>query len=171
MQSNNLAPGCWLLATGTVAGLLFVAMPARAQGTVPDYVQAITLRDRFQALAVNVPEQVQWIRNTNRFWYRKTVPGGNAFVLVNADTQTKEPAFDHAKLADALAAAMKGKYTPVTLPFTTFNFVDDDRAIEFSPTGRRRWPRELLGRCGAARSIRIRAKSLKRPGAVDAAVA
>jgi hypothetical protein len=79
--------------------LLIPAAPAQAQGTVADYVQAITLRDKYQALAVNVPEQVQWIRNTNRFWYRKTVPGGNAFVLVNADTQTKEPAFDHVKLA------------------------------------------------------------------------
>ena len=114
---------------------LIPAAPAQAQGTVSDYVQAITLRDKYQALAANVPEQVQWIRNTNRFWYRKTVPGGNAFVLVNADTQTKEPAFDHAKLADALSAAMKAKYTAVTLPFTTFSFVDDDRAIEFSPSG------------------------------------
>ena len=80
----------------------------RRRPPVPDYLRAITLRDRFQG-SLNVPEQVQWIRNTNRFWYRKTVPGGNAFVLVNADTQTKEPAFDHAKLADALAAAMKAE--------------------------------------------------------------
>jgi hypothetical protein len=118
-----------------IIGLVVESRFAHAQGTVSDYVQAITLRDRSQALALNVPEQVQWIRNTNRFWYRKTVPGGNAFVLVNADTQTKEPAFDHARLADASSAAMKGKYTPVTLPFTTFSFVDEDRAIEFSPTG------------------------------------
>src|SRR5262245_42900190 len=121
MRSSNFAAGCWLLAAGVAASaLLFDAAQAQAQGTVPDYVQAITLRDRYQALAVNVPEQVQWIKNTNRFWYRKTVPGGNTFVLVNADTQTKEPAFDHAKLADALSTAMRGKFTAVTLPFTTF---------------------------------------------------
>ena len=131
-----LAAGGWRLATGaTAAALLIGSTPAYAQGTVADYVQAMTLRDRYQALAINVPESVQWIRNTNRFWYRKTVPGGNAFVLVNADTKTKEPAFDHAKLADALSAAIGTKYTPVTLPFTTFSFVDDDRAIEFQPGG------------------------------------
>ena len=28
---------------------------------------------------------------------------------------------------------MGGRYTAVTLPFTTFSFVDDDRAIEFTP--------------------------------------
>jgi len=136
MRLNDLAPGGWLLAAGVAtASLLFGPMPAKAQGTAADYVQAITLRDRYQALAINIPEQVQWIRNTNRFWYRKTVPGGNAFVLVNADTQTKEPAFDHAKLADALSTAMGRKVTAVMLPFTTFSFVDEDRAIEFSPTG------------------------------------
>ncbi|HEU4939544.1 MAG TPA: DPP IV N-terminal domain-containing protein [Vicinamibacterales bacterium] len=123
----------FLFTTVLMIGLLADSPPVQAQGTVADYVQAITLRDRYQALAINVPEPIQWIRNTNRFWYRKTVRGGNAFVLVNADTKTKEPAFDHAKLADALSAAMGTKYTPVTLPFTTFSFVDDDRAIEFQP--------------------------------------
>src|SRR5574338_1459711 len=112
MRSNSLAPGCWLLAAGiTSALLLFGPSPSQAQGTVSDYVQAITLRDKYQALAINLPEQVQWIRNTNRFWYRKTVPGGKAFVLVNADTQTKEPPFDHARLADALSTAMGTKVT------------------------------------------------------------
>ena len=125
----------FLFNTVIMIGLLAGAIPARAQGTVTDYVQAITLREKYQALAINVPEQIQWIRNTNRFWYRKTVQGGNAFVLVDADAQTKGPAFDHAKLAEALSTAMHGKYTAVTLPFTTFSFVDDDRAIEFSPTG------------------------------------
>ena len=119
------------------SAFFIVAVPfssaARAQGTVSDYQRAITLRERYQGMALDVPEQVQWVRNTNRFWYRKSVPGGNAFVLVDADAQTKGPAFDHAKLADSLSAAMHAKYTPVTLPFTTFSFVDDDHAIEFTP--------------------------------------
>jgi len=120
-----------------VASALFVvAVPlssaARAQGTIADYRRAITLRDRYQGLAVDVPEQVQWIRNTSRFWYRKSVPGGSSFVLVDADAQTRTPAFDHARLADSLSATMGTKYTAVTLPFTTFSLVDDDRAIEFT---------------------------------------
>jgi dipeptidyl aminopeptidase/acylaminoacyl peptidase len=106
---------------------------AHAQGTGAEYQRAMTLRDRYQGLAVNVPEQPQWIRNTNRFWYRKSVPGGNTFVLVDADAQTKGPAFDQVRLADGLSAAMGTKYSALTLPFTTFSFVDDDRAIEFSP--------------------------------------
>ena len=92
------------------SALFVVAVPlssaARAQGTIADYRRAITLRDRYQGLAVDVPEQVQWIRNTSRFWYRKSVPGGNSFVLVDADAQTRIPAFDHARLADSLSATM-----------------------------------------------------------------
>ena len=115
----------------TVLAVTLFPEAARAQATVADYQRAMTLRDRYQDLALNVPEQVQWIRNTNRFWYRHSVPGGHAFVLVDADARTKAAAFDHARLAASLSTAAVGKYTAVTLPFSSFSFVDDDRAIEF----------------------------------------
>ena len=47
--------------------------PASAQGAAADYERAMTLRDTYQDLAVNVPEQATWIAQTNRFWYRRTV--------------------------------------------------------------------------------------------------
>ena len=72
-------------------------------------------------------------------------------MLVDADAQTRGPAFDHAKMADTLSSAMGGKYTAVTLPFTTFTFVDDERAIEFTPgTGNQAppaAPRGVTWRC------------------------
>jgi dipeptidyl aminopeptidase/acylaminoacyl peptidase len=106
--------------------------PASAQGAVADYERAMTLRDTYQGLAVNVPEPPTWIARTNRFWYRRSVRGGNEFVLVNAETRAKEAPFDHARLAAGISSASGGKYTAVTLPFTSFTFVDDDRAIEFA---------------------------------------
>jgi dipeptidyl aminopeptidase/acylaminoacyl peptidase len=108
-----------------------LAAPARAQGTVADYQRAMTLRDTYRGLARNVPEQANWIEKTHRFWYRRSVKGGNEFVLVNADTRTREVPFDHARLAAAISSAANGKYTAATLPFTRFTFVDDARAIEF----------------------------------------
>ena len=57
--------------------------------------------------------------------------GRPCVVLVDADARTKAPAFDHARLAASLSTAAVGRYTAVTLPFSTFSFVDDDRAIEF----------------------------------------
>src|SRR5215468_4572669 len=96
--------------------LSLLAPIAYAQGTMADYERASSLRDKFQGLAVNISERANWIDNTSRFWYRKSVKGGNEFVLVDADTLAKRPAFDHEKLAASLSAAAEGRYTAVTLP-------------------------------------------------------
>src|SRR3989442_7777791 len=43
-----------------------------AQGTGADYSRALLLRNKFQALAVNIPERANWIDQTTRFWYRRS---------------------------------------------------------------------------------------------------
>jgi dipeptidyl aminopeptidase/acylaminoacyl peptidase len=102
-----------------------------AQGTVADYQRALALRDRYQRRAIGVPEQPNWIGRTNRFWFRRSAQGGNEFMLVNPATRAIDAAFDHAKLAAALSTE-SNKYTAVTLPFSTFTFTDNERAIQFT---------------------------------------
>jgi dipeptidyl aminopeptidase/acylaminoacyl peptidase len=119
----------WKLAL--LANLIFPLFTVYAQVTQADYERAASLRTKFQRLAVNIVDRPTWIGKTNRFWYRKSVKGGNEFVLVDAETLTKKPAFDHEKLAASLSAAVGKKYTAVTLPFMAINFVDNERAIEF----------------------------------------
>src|ERR1019366_6090068 len=86
--------------------IIFLLTPCltRAQGTADDYKRAQSLRDKFQGLAVNVPGNPTWIEGDNHFWYRKSVPGGYEFIIVDADTLTKKPAFDHEKLAATLSS-------------------------------------------------------------------
>ncbi|GBC83198.1 Prolyl tripeptidyl peptidase [bacterium HR10] len=103
----------------------------RAQGTRADYERAFRLRERFEGLALNIVDRVAWIEGTHRFWYRRSVKGGHEFILVDAETLVKRPAFDHARLAASLSAATGRSYTATTLPFTTLTFVDQERAIEF----------------------------------------
>src|SRR5262249_42739239 len=104
--------------------------------TKSDYDRAAKLRDRFQGLAVNIPEAANSIPGTSRFWYRKSVKGGNEFVVVDAAKLSKAPAFDHKRLAASLAAAAgSGRYTAQTLPFNTFRFVDNETAITFTAAG------------------------------------
>ncbi len=91
----------------------------------------MTLRDRYQDTPVNVADQARWIANTHKLWYRKSVTGGHEFVLVDAETRAKQPAFDHARLAQALSTALKRTITPTDLPFTQFTFVDGVSTIEF----------------------------------------
>jgi dipeptidyl aminopeptidase/acylaminoacyl peptidase len=111
--------------------LLTLADRAQAQGTVADYQRAQGLREKVQGLAVNVPEPATWIEKTNRFWYRKSVKGGNQFVVFDATTSQKQPAFDHEKLAASLTTLIKPEkpYTAVTLPFNAFSYVDGERTI------------------------------------------
>ena len=117
-----------------VLWLSLLPLPAAAQGTIADYQRAMGLRSRYDGLALNVVDERQWIKNTDRFWYRRSVKGGHEFIVVDAEARTKQPAFDHARMADAVSSATGGKYTAVTLPFSTFTFVEDDHAIEFAIT-------------------------------------
>jgi dipeptidyl aminopeptidase/acylaminoacyl peptidase len=106
-----------------------------AQGTVADYQRAETLRERFDGLAINLPSSPTWIGESSRFWYSRTVPGGHDFVMVDAASATRQPAFDHQRLADGLSRSTGESYDAITLPFRNFNLTEDERAIEFVVEG------------------------------------
>jgi dipeptidyl aminopeptidase/acylaminoacyl peptidase len=112
--------------------LVIVGLPcaADAQLTAADYQRAMGLRERFEALALNLPEPATWVEKSSRFYYRKAVTGGHEFVLIDAETLERRPPFDHARLAQALSKETGSEYTALKLPFDTFRFVDDDRVIE-----------------------------------------
>src|SRR5438105_3819047 len=78
--------------------VLAASAPAAAQGTASDYARANGLRAKYEALTVNVPGPATWIDKSDRFWYRRTVTGGAEFVVFDADTRQKRPAFDHQRL-------------------------------------------------------------------------
>jgi dipeptidyl aminopeptidase/acylaminoacyl peptidase len=110
---------------------IFLPVIAFGQGTPADYERANGLRDKYQSLAINIMERPTWGEKNNRFWYRKSVIGGNEFVLVDAESLTKKTPFDHQKLASSLSVASGERYTGLTLPFMAFTFVDSAHAIEF----------------------------------------
>ena len=56
-------------------------------------------------LVVGDKVRPQWIDGGARFWYAVSTGAGRRFVLVDPAAGTREPAFDHARLAAALAAA------------------------------------------------------------------
>jgi hypothetical protein len=58
----------------------------------------------------------------DRFWYRDTGPNGIEFVIYDAAQGTRQPAFDHAKVAAALSVAAGKSYDAAHLPFMTFEF-------------------------------------------------
>ncbi len=81
---------------------------------------------------LDLPDNASWLPTGDRFVYRKSVEGGHEFIMADAATQAKHPAFDQAKLAAALSAASGQSYTSLELPFARFRFSDEDSAIEFA---------------------------------------
>ncbi|HKV99952.1 MAG TPA: hypothetical protein VJN96_09010, partial [Vicinamibacterales bacterium] len=109
---------------------------AQGQGPSQDvralYDRAESFGRRTQGLMFNVADAPTWIEGSAQFWYRKSVKGGNEFVLVDPAAKTKAPAFDHAKLAAGLSTAASAQYSAITLPFNSFTFVNNRQAIEFT---------------------------------------
>lgn len=125
-----------------VVGSVLWILTAHAQITSGDYERAANLREKYKGLALDVPETPAWIQGTHKFCYRKTVEGGSTLVMVDADTATKAPAFDHEKLASALSLASGENYTGLTLPFQRYRLSDAGGAIEFV-LKRSRWSCDL----------------------------
>jgi len=118
--------------------------PAPARLTATDYAHA----EKFMPYHVNPlvshgTVRVNWLPD-ERFWYRDTTPDGTEFILVDPARGTRAPAFDHAKVAAALSAAVsqsaqsvETKYTASHLPFQQIDFSPNTSSITVSVSGKR----------------------------------
>src|ERR1035437_272216 len=109
------SPRC-SVAAAAICLLSFVSF-LHAQGTLADYQRAHDLRVKARDLVVNTPGAATWIGDSNHFWYPKSVKGGTAFILVDADAGSKKVAFDQDKLAAAVSSVTGHPYTSLKLPF------------------------------------------------------
>jgi dipeptidyl aminopeptidase/acylaminoacyl peptidase len=126
------APDCVRVVRVVVVTMLGLACaaPVAAQGTAADYERARSLKATYEKAAGVVAEPATWIEKTSRFWYRRAVPGGHEFVVVDAATQQKQPAFDHARLAAALSVATGRSYKALTLPFARVAYTNDEQGLD-----------------------------------------
>lgn len=76
-----------------------------------------------------------WIGNSDEFWYRHELEGGHEFILVDAATGRKQPAFDHAALAAALGKAMGKALAAKNLPFDELELSPDRDALQLTVEG------------------------------------
>jgi uncharacterized protein (DUF885 family)/dienelactone hydrolase len=81
-----------------------------------------------------------WFHGNARFWYRNDLAGGaKEFIVVDAEKGSRQPAFDHQKLASALSKAAGGEvYKADKLPFDSVEFDSDARSIRFD-AGKNSW--------------------------------
>jgi dipeptidyl aminopeptidase/acylaminoacyl peptidase len=73
-----------------------------------------------------------WFADDTKLWYRTNSRGGvREFILVDAETGKRGPAFDHAKLAAGLSKAAGAEFKPDRLPFDTIEFGDGCKTVRF----------------------------------------
>lgn len=107
--------------------LVFVVGVTHAQGLPADYERAAGLNALTRGKVFRDAIEPHWFGDGHKFWYRVDLPdSAREFVLVDAAAGKRELAFDHAKLADALATASNKPVKPTQLPIS-FIAIDGDQ--------------------------------------------
>ncbi|MCO5297343.1 MAG: S9 family peptidase [Fimbriimonadaceae bacterium] len=84
-----------------------------------------------------------WFAGDRFLWYRKALAqGASEFVLVDIEKRMKNPAFDHQKLAAALAQASGKKVDGAKLPFQEITLADNLKTVQFD-WDNKRWECDL----------------------------
>jgi dipeptidyl-peptidase-4 len=134
-----------------------VVFPSKAQQANSAGQRVLTADDYKRAekfMVYNVrPLVFHDVRGTwlpdDRYLFRDTGPDGSEFVVVDAARGTRQPAFDHAKIAAALSSAAGATYNAAHLPFMMFEFSGDGKSISFQAKGKH-WTCDLPGnKCNA----------------------
>lgn len=73
--------------------------------------------------------QPNWMRGGNRFWYRNKTGEGHEFILVDPVQASRNPLFDHYRLAAVMSEANDTSYVGHKLPFQSFDFVDPGESV------------------------------------------
>jgi dipeptidyl-peptidase 4 len=133
-----------LISMTLAAGLvLVVPLAGQSMLTRDDYARAERLLPwNFNKLVFKTIVVPQYIGKTDRFWYRNETRDGVEFILVDPALNTRQPAFDHVRLAAALSTASGKAYDSRKLPFEAIEFVKEGTAIQFD-VEKTRWTCDL----------------------------
>ena len=101
------------------------------QFTISEYEDAAKHMDRsLYGLVYNQVSGSAFVNNNNLLYTTKT-KDGKKFVLVNTNTQTKETAFNHEKLAKTLSKELDKEINANALPISNVSFSDDLNILQF----------------------------------------
>lgn len=116
---------------------VIAATSALAQGSKADYERAEGLRERFADKVYKTSISPHWFANNTRFWYRNDLAEeAREFIVVDALAGTRQPAFDHSRVAQAIQAAIGEAVRPTHLPIERLSFPEDENAILLSGPSR-----------------------------------
>jgi dipeptidyl aminopeptidase/acylaminoacyl peptidase len=121
---------------GIILVMISSAAPALGQCSARDYERAAGLSARTRGKVFKTRVRPHWLADNRRFWYRNDLAGGaREFILVDAVSGERKPAFDHKRLAAAVAKLL-GKEIPAgRLPIDGLTL--DKAGLSFNAGGKR----------------------------------
>ena len=126
-----------------LAALFFTAQSVFAQGGRSDYERALNLRKTTANKVFRQRVNPNWLDGNTQFWYRNDLAdGAREFIFVNAETGTRQRAFDHQRLAGALAKATGKDIQADRLPIEKLKFSEPGSQVQFT-SGGKRWKCDL----------------------------
>jgi len=121
----------------------FTAKEVAAQGTRSDYERAFNLPKITANKVYKQRVTAHWFAGSKQFWYRNDLADEKIeFILVNAETGTRRPAFDHERLAAVLAKATGEEIQADRLPIDKLEFSESGSELRFTCQGKR-WKCDL----------------------------
>ncbi len=135
-------------ALGPLLAAFIISVPLLARQPPPvtaaDYARA----ERFLApavtpLVIGGSVTATWLTD-DRFWYRNVLASGAEFIVVDPVKKTRTRAFDHERVAAALAAASSTSVDGANLPFQSIDLSPDLTSMAFN-LGSRRWSCDAQG--------------------------
>ena len=100
-------------------------------GTQADYERAAKLRSILRNTVFKTRVTPNWSSDGTRFWYRNDLADkAREFIVVDATTGKREPAFDHAKVAENLSKLLNKDVNPTHLPVDRIAFSEKKDSVD-----------------------------------------
>jgi len=103
-----------------------------SQGTADDYKRADDLARNTMSKVFYGNVRPSWIGKTGNLFYENLTPGGTEYVIVNAITRSKKPAFDQKKFITAFESATGKKAEAGKLPVRNIIFSEKLGSFAFN---------------------------------------
>jgi len=133
-----------ILVLFTVLAILSIAAEySFAAGTRSEYERAMALRKETANKVFKQRVSPHWFAENTKFWYRNDLAGGvREFILVDCEAGVRGEAFDHKRLAAALAEAAGREVEADKVPIDKLIFSDSGSELVFT-SGGKRWKCDL----------------------------
>lgn len=76
--------------------------------------------------------EMNWFSNKNKFWFRSVAGDKHQFIVIDAIKQTREMAFDHQRLADALNQELNREFAADQLPIDSLKFDESENKVRLT---------------------------------------